>query len=44
MSEGPEGPTPGPGAARGGAALPYGVAASWLGSVSPLDSVFMSDK
>jgi hypothetical protein len=38
------GPTPGPGAARGGAAPPYGVAASWLVFVSPLDSVFVSDK
>jgi hypothetical protein len=44
MLEGAWGPTPWPGTARGGAAPPYGVAASWLGSVSPLNFVFMSDK
>jgi hypothetical protein len=40
----PEGPTPCGGAARGGPVSPYGVAASRLFSVSPLDSLFMSDK
>jgi hypothetical protein len=40
----PEGPTPHGGMARGGATPPYGVAASWLGYVSPLESAFMSDK
>jgi hypothetical protein len=44
MSEGAWGHTPGPGAAKGGAVPPYGVAASWLGSVTPLDSVFVLDK
>jgi hypothetical protein len=32
------------GAARGWPAPPYGAAASWLLSVSPLDSVFVSGK
>jgi hypothetical protein len=44
MSDGTWGPTLGHGATRGGAAPPYGVAASWPCSVSPLDSVFVSDK
>jgi hypothetical protein len=39
-----EGPTPWGGAAKGGAAPAPGVAGSWLVSVSPLDSVFVSDK
>jgi hypothetical protein len=44
MSEGGPGATPPGGAARGWPAPPYGAAASWLLSVSPLDSVFMSGK
>ena len=36
------GPTPLPGAARGGAAPPGGVDASWVPSFSPLDSVYVT--
>jgi hypothetical protein len=44
MSEGTQGPTPPGGAARGGLAPLYGVAASRLFSVSLLDSVYVTEK
>ena len=42
--ERPGGPTPHHGAVGGGAASPYGVAASSVASVSPLDSVYVLEK